>query len=49
MMRPFVGSEIFGATTQTQLEHILKGAELVLSDEIITAIDEVHKSHPMPF
>ena len=49
MMRPFVGSVIFGATTQTQLEHILEGADLVLSDEIITEIDEVHKSHPMPF
>ena len=49
MMRPFIGSVIFGATTQAQLEHILAGADLALSDEIIAEIDLVHKLHPMPF
>ena len=48
-MRPFMGSVIFGATTQAQLEHILAGSELMLSDEIIAEIDAVHKLHPMPF
>ena len=49
MMRPFMGSVIFGATTQAQLEHILAGADLVLSDEMIAEIDSVHKAHPMPY
>ena len=49
MMRPFMGSVIFGATTQTQLEHILAGADLVLSDEVVAEIDAAHKAHPMPF
>ena len=49
MSRPFMGSVIFGATSQGQLEHILSGAELMLSDELIKEIDVVHKSHPMPF
>ena len=49
MNRPFMGSVIFGATSQDQLEHILSGAELKLSDELLKEIDVVHKSHPMPF
>ena len=49
MTRPFMGSVIFGATTQAQLEHILAGAELILSDETIAEIDAVHRLHPMPF
>ena len=49
MRRPFMGSVIFGATTQAQLEHILEGADLVLGDETIAEIDAVHKLHPMPF
>lgn len=49
MMRPFMGSVIFGATTQAQLEHILKGADLVLDDEVLAEIDAAHKAHPMPF
>ena len=49
MMRPFMGSVIFGATTQSQLEHILAGADLVLSDEVVSDIDTAHKAHPMPF
>ena len=49
MMRPFMGSVIFGATTQIQLEHILAGADLVLNDEVMAEIDATHKAHPMPF
>ena len=49
MNRPFMGSVIFGATSQEQLEHILLGADLTLSDELVKEIDAVHKSHPMPF
>jgi aryl-alcohol dehydrogenase-like predicted oxidoreductase len=47
--RPFMCSVIFGATTEAQLQHILEGKDLVLSDEVMTAIDRIHKQHPMPF
>jgi aryl-alcohol dehydrogenase-like predicted oxidoreductase len=47
--RPFMGSVIFGATTQTQLEHILAGSDVVLSDEVLAEINNAHKAHPMPF
>ncbi|MCG7574219.1 aldo/keto reductase [Phaeobacter sp. CNT1-3] len=47
--RPFMCSVIFGATTEAQLQHILDGKDLVLSDEVMAAIDEIHKQHPLPF
>ena len=49
MRRPFMASVIFGATSLPQLENSLKAADLSLSDEIMTRIDETHKSHPMPY
>lgn len=49
MSRPFMGSVIFGATTQAQLEHILAGADLDLSEEVLAEINAAHKAHPMPF
>ena len=49
MMRPFTGSVIFGATRQDQLEHIIKGADLRLSEEVMAEIDTAHKAHPMPY
>ncbi|MFQ1701774.1 aldo/keto reductase [Loktanella agnita] len=47
--RPFPVSAIFGATNVQQLEHILAGRDLVLSDEVVTAIDDAHRAHPMPY
>ena len=47
--RPFPVSAIFGATTATQLEHILAGKDVVLSDEMIAAINATHKANPMPY
>ncbi|MBD3662488.1 aldo/keto reductase [Sulfitobacter aestuariivivens] len=47
--RPFMGSVIFGATSQAQLEHILSGCDLILSDEVLAALDETHRAHPMPY
>jgi aryl-alcohol dehydrogenase-like predicted oxidoreductase len=47
--RPFMGSVIFGATTQPQLEHALAAGEITLSDEVLADIDQVHRAHPMPF
>ncbi|WP_170328965.1 aldo/keto reductase [Ruegeria arenilitoris] len=47
--RPFMMSAIFGATTVTQLERILAGRELRLSDEVVAEIGQAHRAHPMPY
>ncbi len=47
--RPFQISSIFGATTQAQLAHLLKGDDLVLSKEVSKAIDQTHRANPMPY
>jgi len=47
--RPFMASVIFGATTQTQLEHALKAQDIVLSDEVMVDIDVAHRAHAMPY
>ncbi len=47
--RPFPVSAIFGATTTDQLAHIIAGKDVKLSEEVIAAIDQVHRAHPMPY
>ncbi len=47
--RPFMGSVIFGATTIPQLQHILEGIDLTLSEEVLKDINATHRAHPMPF
>ena len=47
--RPFASNPIFGATTVPQLQRILDGYDLRLSDEVTAAIDEAHRAHPMPY
>lgn len=47
--RPFMGTAIFGATTLAQLRHILQGADLTLSREVIDDLDAVHRAVPMPY
>ena len=47
--RPFANVPIFGATTTAQLERILGGTEVTLSQDVIAAIDEVHRTWPMPY
>ena len=49
MQRPFMGSVIFGSTTLEQLETALGAQDMVLSEEVITGIDEIQKAHPMPY
>ncbi len=49
VQRPFMCSSIFGATRLAQLEHILKGTDLRLSNEVLTEIDDTHQLHPMPY
>ncbi|MYM54774.1 aldo/keto reductase [Thalassovita mangrovi] len=47
--RPFMTSVIFGASSLAQLEHILDGDDVVLSDALMEELDTVHKRHPMPY
>ncbi len=48
--RPFIGSNIIGATTMAQLKENIATAEVVLSDDTLAAIDAVHAdiSNPCP-
>ncbi len=46
--RPFVTSNIIGATTPEQLEANLASANLTLSDEVIAEIEAIHKQQPNP-
>ena len=47
--RPFKVSAIFGATTSAQLEHLLNGRDIVLSEDVLADIDAAHRAHPMPY
>ncbi|WP_300516947.1 aldo/keto reductase [Aliiroseovarius sp.] len=47
--RPFMSSTIFGASTLAQLERILAGQDLILSDEVMSEIDHAHRAHAMPY
>ena len=47
--RPGLTSIIIGATTMDQLEEVLGAHDLVLSEDLLKEIDQVHKQHPMPF
>ncbi len=48
LTRPFMGSVIFGATSQTQLETAIGAADVKLSDEVMADIAAVHRRFPMP-
>ena len=47
--RPFTTIPIFGATTQAQLDTILAGLNVSLTDEVLSALSKAHKDHPMPY
>jgi aryl-alcohol dehydrogenase-like predicted oxidoreductase len=47
--RPFPVSAIFGATTSEQFAHLLAGKDLVLSDDLLQEIDQLHRANPMPY
>ncbi|CUH40065.1 General stress protein 69 [Jannaschia seosinensis] len=47
--RPFACSAILGATTAAQLEHGLAAQNMTLSDELVAAIDDANKAHPLPY
>lgn len=46
--RPFVASNIIGATTTEQLRSNIASAQLSLSDEVLQRIDEIHAGYPNP-
>lgn len=46
--RPFVTSNIIGATTLEQLRSNLASVELQLDDELLEAIEDIHRSQPNP-
>jgi len=46
--RPFLTSNIIGATTRAQLEENLTSANIRLDDEVIEAIDTIHRRCPNP-
>ena len=49
VQRPFPCSTIFGATTQAQLDRILDGLDVTLSDEVLAEINAAHRVNGMPF
>lgn len=46
--RPFVTSNIIGATTLSQLQENIDSANLQLTDEVLNAIEQVHRAQPNP-
>ncbi|TVP59170.1 MAG: NADP(H)-dependent aldo-keto reductase [Halomonadaceae bacterium] len=46
--RPFVTSNIIGATTLEQLSENIASAELVLSEEVLAAIEAIHQRYTYP-
>ena len=46
--RPFLTSNIIGATTMAQLEDNIASIDLVLSEEVVAAIETVHGENPNP-
>lgn len=47
--RPFPSIPIIGATSPPQLDQLLAGLDLMLSDEALRRIDQLHRAHPLPF
>ncbi|MCB1391450.1 MAG: aldo/keto reductase [Rhodobacteraceae bacterium] len=47
--RPFMALPILGATTEAQLQAMLPALETTLPDELVAAIDRLHRAHPLPF
>ena len=46
--RPFLASNIIGATTMAQLEECLASADVVLSNDALAKIDAIHQLHMNP-
>lgn len=46
--RKYLGSNIIGATTDEQLAEILSAEDIVLSADVLNAIENYHDAHPNP-
>ncbi len=46
--QPFVASTIIGATTLTQLEENLSSVEITLGEDVLEAIELIHRNYPYP-
>ena len=46
--RAFLTSTIIGATTMQQLRSNVESIDLSLSDEVVTAIEDIHQTHANP-
>ena len=46
--RPFVTSNIIGATTMAQLETNIASAGVTLSDEVLKGVEQIHLMHSNP-
>ncbi len=46
--RPFLTSNIIGATTMEQLKNNIASADIELSDEVFDGIESIHVQHPNP-
>jgi aryl-alcohol dehydrogenase-like predicted oxidoreductase len=49
LQRPFPTIPIFGATTLEQLDLILAGLDVTLSQEVLDEVTKAHRAHPMPY
>lgn len=49
LCRPFPCLPIIGATTLAQLENMLPAADLVLAPDVLAALADAHRAHPMPY
>jgi len=47
--RPFVSIPIIGATTSEQLAQQLPALDMALDPDLVAAIDDCHRGHPLPF
>ncbi len=46
--RPFLTSNIIGATSMEQLKNNIASTELTLNDEVMDGIEQIHVQHPNP-
>ena len=46
--RPFLTSNIIGATTPEQLRSNLASIDLQLDEQLLADIEEIHRRHPNP-
>ena len=49
LTKPFEVVPIIGATRLDQLDHMIAGFDMTLSESMVKAIDRLHKSHGLPY